>query len=444
MHFVWEFLSLEDRWKVTHLLPFMRLYARLRCTAVRSHELQPLRRPRPPPSGKPIDLSRTWKMGAALLAFNFVYGDLIRWLGGEYTYEHRDWPTMLETLERVRTIQPPPGHPTVDIDRAYATCAQGAPLAGHFKCTLQDVVERNRYDNHPTLQGEHSTAVRKKLALEEENSFHLILPRFLFLFLPGLHISPLTWVVRKGKGRLCVDCSSEVTSTAAVQSSAPNSSIPKPGKDGREDESPSLFYGTALVRHLTHIWRLRLAHPRQEIYQASDDIHAAFHRILYHPDLAIVFAYVYEEFLVIPVGVIFGGGNSPGWYCLTSEVRAHLAAHGVEDQALTELAKSVRLSLPPTPREVANFAQAVPDSMHQPTPDVSGAPFHHSSFVDDNATAATIERIYQAINSSIMAAYIIYGFPEENERRTPPLSAEKWVTFVSWLLHFLGFDIDTR
>ena len=176
MHFVWEFLSLEDRWKVTHLLPFIRLYARLRCTAVRSHELQPLRRPRPPPSGKPIDLSRTWKMGAALLAFNFVYGDLIRWLGGEYTDEHRDWPTMLETLDGVRAIQPPPSHPVVDIDRAYATCTQGAPLAGRFECTLQDVLERNRYDNHPTLQGEHSEAVRKKLAMEEKNSFHLILP----------------------------------------------------------------------------------------------------------------------------------------------------------------------------------------------------------------------------------------------------------------------------
>lgn len=199
-----------------------------------------------------------------------------------------------------------------------------------------------------------------------------------------------------------------------------------------------------MKRHLTHLWRLRLAHPREEIYQASDDIHAAFHRILYHPDLAIVFAHVFEEYLVIPVGVIFGGANSPGLFCLTLEVRAHLASFGIGDTTLTDLAQSIQLSLPPTPREIAGFAQAVPDSRHQPTPDVSGAPFHHSSFVDDNATAATFARIHAAINSSILAAYIVYGFPEENERRTPALSVEKWQTFISHLLRFLGFDIDSR
>ena len=128
------------------------------------------------------------------------------------------------------------------------------------------------------------------------------------------------------KGRLCVDPSSKISAT---DDGAANESIPAPGTDGREDECPPIFYSSALMRHLTWIWRLRLAHPWDDILQFVDDIHSAFHRVLYHPDAGILFASVFMEFLIIPIGTIFGARNSPSFFCLLSELRAHVASNTI-------------------------------------------------------------------------------------------------------------------
>jgi hypothetical protein len=41
--------------------------------------------------------------------------------------------------------------------------------------------------------------------------------------------------------------------------------------------------------------------------------------MLYHPKLGIVFAFVFMEFLFIPIGMVFGAHNSLSWWCLVSE-----------------------------------------------------------------------------------------------------------------------------
>lgn len=47
---------------------------------------------------------------------------------------------------------------------------------------------------------------------------------------------------------------------------------------------------------------MRLTYPLKDILQHCDDINSAFRCILYHPDLAIVFAYVLSEHRIVPVG----------------------------------------------------------------------------------------------------------------------------------------------
>ena len=37
-----------------------------------------------PVDDAPIDKWHGWLMGAALLQFDFIYGNFVRWLGGEY------------------------------------------------------------------------------------------------------------------------------------------------------------------------------------------------------------------------------------------------------------------------------------------------------------------------------------------------------------------------
>jgi len=62
----------------------------------------------------------------------------------------------------------------------------------------------------------------------------------------------------------------------------------------------------------------------------------------------IVFASVFIEFLVLPVGSIFGGRNSPSFFCLLSKVCSHVASNTIcwpndDLENLTQLACRVRL-----------------------------------------------------------------------------------------------------
>jgi len=126
------------------------------------------------------------------------------------------------------------------------------PLAGTYECSFESVQARNLYDNHPGL-AEVYDKVREKIAKEEAQSFHLALPHFLWHFLPGIHLAPMIWALCKGKGRVCVDPSTELFDD---DDGATNSHIPAPG----EDKCPAIHYALALHQHLTQIWNLNLQH----------------------------------------------------------------------------------------------------------------------------------------------------------------------------------------
>ena len=185
-------------------LPDMRHYARLRLDAHthRAVIIEALQAPRLHPDIEPkLCPWRSRFMGAALLSFNFDYGDLIRWLQGEYTNAHRNWDDLSEDIEQVKLHAQRPGYPTIEHELALEACTQGVPLEGHFACTLDDVSARLRYDNHKPLEAAQADA-RIKLGKEEANSYHIAFPRFLAMFIFGLFICPISWIVQKGKGRL--------------------------------------------------------------------------------------------------------------------------------------------------------------------------------------------------------------------------------------------------
>jgi hypothetical protein len=111
--------------------------------------------------------------------------------------------------------------------------------------------------------------------------------------------STFQWATRKGKGRICVDC----TNGPHIEGSA-NTSIPKPSTVNA-DECLLIFYQHYFVHHIRCLWCTRITHPAKEILQHScDDIEAALRRVLYHPSLADAFACVFEDYLIIPVGQV--------------------------------------------------------------------------------------------------------------------------------------------
>jgi hypothetical protein len=79
-------------------------------------------------------------------------------------------------------------------------------------------------------------------------------------------------------------------------------------------------------RHAKHIWNLQLLNPNEDNMQHLDDINADFQQILYHPELAPIFVYVFMELILIHVGLLFVSQSTPLWWCQPAEGQAHSAA----------------------------------------------------------------------------------------------------------------------
>ena len=316
LHFAWTFLDPQDRFLATKTCAEWYQYHQLRYKAVTT-SLKPLRLLRASP-GNPSRLpaDRSVLYACALLRFHFYYGDFIRWMGGEYTNRAKDWTSMFCTMVHACIRPPPVDLPPVDFPRGYRICTEGVPLKGNFESPFSALKSRDAYDNHPAVDS-NLVNVEAKFAKEEEKSFHIHLPRFLVYFIPGIILNPIQWAIRKGKGRICIDCTNGPD--GADTTSSANTFIPGP-KAGDTDACPPVFYATAFMRHLQHLWRMRITFPVADILQHCDDIDAAFRRVLYTPELAIAFAYVFRGFVLIPVGQVFGSRSAPSYFSLLSDI----------------------------------------------------------------------------------------------------------------------------
>ena len=395
------------------LFPVFRGYAKLRQTAA-SLDLRPLLQPRLPPDKSPIDQHRVTMMGCALLRFNFNYGHLVRWLEGPYTNQHRDWDETFATLETVKGAQPTHEKcPTPDYGRTYRACTEGVPLKAAYVSDYPSCALRNTAPLSADLSA-NAADVDETLRKEEKLSYHIIFPRYLWRFISGIFLCIFRVAYRWGdpKPRLCVDPSTVLgpTDTGNI-----NRFIPRPGID--EDQNPRIFYGTAFTRYLEWIWNLRISYPDEDIIQMTDDISAAFHRVLYHPDLAVAFATVWKTYLIIPVGSIFGACNSPGDYMLQGEMRAHLAQHMHinPDEDPPDLIQRLQMPDEPTAAERLAFAQATRDDLHHGVTQIPpGVPERRQpTYVDDSGIAHIRRFFLQAATASVRAAYIMFGQPEE-------------------------------
>jgi hypothetical protein len=103
------------------------------------------------------------------------------------------------------------------------------------------------YINHPPVAGATADAMQQKFAKEEANSVHITYPKFTAVFIPGLILSPISWIVQKGKGRLIVD--------KACQGGHRTSQCARTTPGG----------GLFLRRHLSAVWNMRIAHPREDL-----------------------------------------------------------------------------------------------------------------------------------------------------------------------------------
>ena len=434
-----------------HLLPIDRFNCHRSCLATLRYSFQrvhsaltpisSLRATRPSP-GKPthIDQPRTRLFGSALLRFDFIYGDLVRWLSGEYTNRSRDWQETFRSLQEPPRLGSPRGLPPADYPRAQRITTEGVPLVGHFESHPPEIAARVIYNNHSAV-ADNCDAVAAKFAAEEEKSFHIILPKFFVWFLVGVFLNPLQWAMRKAKGRICVDCTNGPDPIGS-----PNTFIKKPSVLNA-DECPPVYYGKAFVRFLCLVWSMRESEPSSDILLHTDDLDAAFRRVIYHPDLAVVFSYIFLEYLIIPVGQVFGSRSAPSYFSLLSDLRAEVASSvdlTADHTPLEPLATAAIIE--PLPADWDPFSDLTPacaDPLHPPLSASERLCFANATFVDDNGVAGYRSSMRTALHQSIRSAFLLFGFPAD-DRRQSCLNDEKWDPYVSHIMAYLGFLINSR
>jgi len=134
---------------------------------------------------------------------------------------------------------------------------------------------------------------------------------------------------------------------------------------------------------------MHISHLHADILQYGDDMNAAFHWVLYHPDIEVVFASIFMEFLVIPVGSIFGSKFGPSWWCIIGELQVHLVACQLKPtRDVLPLVTSVCLVAPPSLQEAAQLVLAIADAVHSGLDSATSDRLAHAYFVNDTQTAA--------------------------------------------------------
>jgi len=102
----------------------------------------------------------------------------------------------------------------------------------------------------------------------------------------------------------------------------------------------------------------------------------------------------------------------------------------------------------PMSTDIANFAQAAPDSFNPGAAALTshGASALYPVFVDDTGNVNTRKKISDTVTASVLAAYLLFGFPGGDTwgHRPPCINAQKWPTHLRHQVTFLGFEIDTR
>jgi hypothetical protein len=328
-------------------------------------------------------------------------------------------------------------YPVPDYRRAFQIFTQGVPLKGIFTTPASEIPSHNIYNNHPAVDT-NSNSVEAKFVKEEAKSFHIHLPRFLIHFIPGLVLAPLQWAVRKGKGRICVDCTNGPDKAGSA-----NTSIPTPHIKNAA-ECPTVFYQHAFARHIRCLWRTRLSHPNNKILQHCDDIDAAFRCVLYHPDLAVVFAYIFGCYVIVPVGQVIGSRLAPSFFSLLSDLRAAVASSHDLLCSFVIPALTASAIIPSPPANISELiTPAISDIYNPPLSKEEAANFSNCTFVDDNGILAVHHNMRAALHQSLISAFLLFGFPGD-DRCGVCLQAEKWDPEISHIMMYLGFIINSR
>jgi len=358
-------------------------------------------------SQKSIPFNRRMQFLACLLNYNFHAGSVYRYLSNHHTNSHINPEQLFKDLTN---IVPP------DINKyLYRTLKTGAPSKINGHSSRNNFLDYLHYGNHKSIKM-NTPLVTKALNKEDKHNFVMHFPAWTARFMYNLHLSPKGILVKPNKNdRIVFDASFKIK----YNSLSLNTSWTHAW------EEPPIQYGTALLRHLTRIWNLRITYADDDILLWDDDVAGAFRLIKYNPEIAQAFSAIVHNTLWIPTGQVFGGNMSAQNFEGLALAREYLAEHLSSSKysyLLTskhkKLLNLINYSKPPN--KSIQYIKAVPDALNKGVMGCDGKPVNtpHNMFVDDNVIAEIRPRMKQAQAASAESLFIRTGYPNPTLRRS--------------------------
>ena len=358
-------------------------------------------------SQKTIPFIKRMRFLACILHYNFHAGSVFRFLKNNHTNAHINSKKLYNELTG---IVPP--HINKYLYRALNT---GAPSKINAHSSRKNFLDYLKYGNHKSIDI-NSPLVAKALNKEDKYDFVMHFPAWIARFVHNLHLSPEGILIKPNKNdRIVFDASFKIH----YNSHSLNTSWTHPW------EEPPIHYGTALLRHLTRIWNLRITYADDEILLWDDDVAGAFRLIKYNPEIAQAFSAIVHNTLWIPTGQVFGGNTSAQNFEGLARARELLAEHLSSPKHAhlqikhAKLLQLIRFSNPHNKNTL--FTPATPDSKNKGVLNKNGEHTNtkHNMFVDDNVIAEIPSKMHQAQAASAESLFRIAGFPNETMRRSP-------------------------
>jgi hypothetical protein len=397
----------------------------------RQRDISFLRDPRPHADSQTcIPLERQWGYLTLLIQCNGFANMAIRWLNGSFLDATRvaRLPEILQTYAPV--LEP------LHLQQLARVLQSGAPakLVAHFTDNNRQAFRA--FGNHKSASD--TSLLERAVNKDERHCFVFVAPLYLEPFMPHIHCSPVSIIRKPGKSdRIAFDGSFTVTATAVSINSVTQV----------HNEWP-ISYADAFQRHLSHIFNVRITYPDEPIYLWDDDAKAAFRQVKYHPDVAGAYCYQANGMVVVSVGQVFGGNTCPSNWMIIADARARRAeflqqpenahlrtpSYPLEDQIQFAIVPSGTV-LAPALRDALNTGIVTPTGIRHEA--------RHSTFVDDNLTAAIHRFIGDAMHYSLQSLYELLGDPGTTQ--VDAVSVDKFLERLCGAVREqLGFIIDTN
>jgi hypothetical protein len=374
---------------------------------------------------------------AAMLHYGMHAPDVMRYLGGTYTGEHRN------VDETVATLTEHGVDPWL-IAQYVRAISVGSP--NHFVATTSRAnAELHRVNgNHSSVRTFLVETVNTAVK-EHRNRFNMPLGCYMSRYVPHCFITPQHALSKPGKTlRLIFDAAKRYTADSTPLNMMTSTPF---GTEMR------CLYGDAFVTFLERIWDLRITYPLSDIAMHANDIKSCFRQMKLHPDIVPAFSIVIANYLFLQTALPFGMDFSPqNWEPVRRLVEV-LSEKLHSDRGLrTKHRKYLdllnwdkalgHLKLPPVVAKACAFRKGVLDPAGKPKPTPQ------RSFVDDLIYADVYEttrsRMEQAVAAGIEAIFILLG-RSDLAKRQDPVAWDKMVDqMVSHLSTILGHVVNTR